>query len=217
MGEKTIYAIGRQFGSGGRAIGRKLAEHLKIPYYDKELLSIAAKDSGLSESLFHNADEKPTSSLLYSIAMGNYPMATGALGFNEMPLNDQLFLIQSNTIKRIAEKGSCVIIGRCADFVLRDNPNAISIFIHAPLAARVERAVNVYEIDADKAEDICLKNDKTRANFYNYYSDTKWGMCRTYDLSLDSASLGIEGCIEMILKYTEIYDKHHSQVGDIVK
>ncbi len=217
MGEKTIYAIGRQFGSGGRAVGRKLAERLGIPYFDKELLSIAARDSGLSESLFSNADEKPASSLLYSIAMGNYPMATGALGFNEMPLNDQLFLIQSNTIKKIAEKGSCVIIGRCADFVLRDNPDAISIFIHAPLSARVERAVNVYEIDRDKAEDICLKNDKTRANFYNYYSDTKWGMCRTYDLSLDSASLGIDGCIEMILKYTELYDKHHKSVGDKVK
>ncbi len=217
MGEKTIYAIGRQFGSGGRAIGRRLAEHLHIPYYDKELLSIAAKDSGLSESLFQNADEKPTSSLLYSLAMGNYPMATGALGFNEMPLNDQLFLIQSKTIKRIAEQGSCVIIGRCADFILRDNPDVISIFIHAPLSARVYRAVHVYEIDEDKAEDICLKNDKTRANFYNYYSDMKWGMCRTYDLSLDSASLGIEGCIDIILKYTEIYKNHVRAEGEKVE
>lgn len=216
MGEKTIYTLGRQFGSGGRAVGRKLAEHLHIPYYDKELLSIAAKDSGLSETLFRNADEKPTSSLLYSLAMGNYPMATGALGFNEMPLNDQLFLIQSKTIKKIADQGSCVIIGRCADYILRDNPNVISVFIHAPLDARVERAVNVYGVDKDKAEDICLKNDKTRANFYNYYSDKKWGMCRTYDLSLDSAGLGIEGCIEMILKYTEICDKHIQSEGEQV-
>lgn len=217
MGEKTIYTIGRQFGSGGRAIGRRLAEHLHIPYYDKELLSIAAKDSGLSESLFQNADEKPTSSLLYSLAMGNYPMATGALGFNEMPLNDQLFLIQSKTIKKIADQGSCVIIGRCADFILRDDPDVVSVFIHAPLAARVYRAVHVYEIDQDKAEDICLKSDKTRANFYNYYSDMKWGMCRTYDLSLDSASLGIEGCIEMILSYTEIFKKHRAKDGERVE
>ncbi len=213
MGEKTIFTIGRQFGSGGRKVGRQLAERLGIPFYDKELLTMAAKDSGLSEALFHNADEKPTSSLLYSLAMGNYPMATGALGFNEMPLNDQLFLIQSKTIKKIAEQGSCVIIGRCADYILRDNPHVVSVFVHAPLDARVYRAVHTYEIDEDKAEDICLKNDKTRANFYNYYSDQKWGMCRTYDLSLDSAKLGIDGCVDVILHYTEIYDKHLEKLG----
>ena len=203
MGEKTIYTIGRQFGSGGRAIGRKLAEHLHIPYYDKELLSIAAQDSGLSESLFQNADEKPTSSLLYSLAMGNYPMATGALGFNEMPLNDQLFLIQSNTIRKVASQGSCIIIGRCADYVLKGNKDLISIFVHAPLEARVKRAIESYGIDPAKAEDVCLKNDKSRANFYNYYSDHKWGMCRTYDLALDSARLGITGCVDQIIAFTE--------------
>ena len=187
---KVIYTIGRQFGSGGRKVGRTLAEKLGIPFYDKELLTIAAKDSGLSEALFHNADEKSTSSLLYSLVMGNYPMGSGALGFNEMPLNDQLFLIQSKTIKKIADQGSCVIIGRCADYV------------------RVHRAVNVYEVPADKAEDICLKNDKTRANFYNYYSDKKWGMCRTYDLALDSARLGISGCVDQIIAFTETAASH---------
>ena len=205
---KVIYTIGRQFGSGGRKVGRTLAEKLGIPFYDKELLTLAAKDSGLSEALFHNADEKPTSSLLYSLVLGNYPMSSGALGFNEMPLNDQLFLIQSKTIKKIADQGSCVLIGRCADYVLRDNPNVISIFIHAPLEARVHRAVNVYEVPADKAEDICLKNDKTRANFYNYYSDKKWGMCRTYDLALDSAMLGISGCVDQIIAFTETACAH---------
>ena len=195
--DKIIYTIGRQFGSGGRKVGRTLAEKLGIPFYDKELLTLAAKDSGLSEALFHNADEKPTSSLLYSLVMGNYPMSSGAL-----------FLIQSKTIKKIADQGSCVIIGRCADYVLRDNPNVISVFIHAPLEARVHRAVNVYEVPNDKAEDICLKNDKTRANFYNYYSDRKWGMCRTYDLALDSARLGIGGCVDQILSFTEVACAH---------
>ncbi len=208
MSDKVIYTIGRQFGSGGRKVGKALAEKLGIPYYDKELLTIAAKDSGLSEALFHNADEKPTSSLLYSLVMGNYPVASGALGFNEMPLNDQLFLIQSKTIKKIAEQGSCVIIGRCADYILRDNPEVLSVFIHAPIGARVKRAVEVYEVPAEKAEDICLKNDKTRANFYNYYSDQKWGMCRTYDLSLDSAALGIDGCVEVITQFAKIRRSH---------
>ncbi|MCR5732859.1 MAG: cytidylate kinase-like family protein [Sphaerochaetaceae bacterium] len=208
MADKVIYCIGRQFGSGGRKVGEALAKKLGIAYYDKELLTLASKDSGLSESLFHNADEKPTSMLLYSLVMGNYPMRTGALGYNEMPLNDQLFLITSKTIKKVAEKESCVIIGRCADYVLRDNPDVISIFIHAPIEARVKRAVEVYEVEKDKAEDYCLKNDKSRANFYNYYSDQKWGMCRTYDLSLDSSLLGIEGCVDQIINFTEIHNKH---------
>lgn len=214
MEGKTVFTIGRQFGSGGRKVGKALAERLGISYYDKEILTRAAEDSGLNEQLFHNADEKPTSSLLYSLMMGNYPMATGALGFNEMPLNDQLFLIQSKTIKKIASEGSCVLIGRCADYILRDNPDVISIFVHAPIEARVYRAIHTYEIDPDKAEDICLKNDKTRANFYNYYSDRKWGMCRTYDLSLDSAKLGIEGCVDMILAFRETAVRHRKATGD---
>ena len=217
MGEKTIYTIGRQFGSGGRKVGRELASRLGVPFYDKELLALAAKDSGLSETLFNNADEKPSSSLLYSLAMGNYPMATGTLGFNEMPLNDQLFLIQSKTIKKIAETGSCVIIGRCADYILRDNPNLISVFIHAPLDARVYRAIHTSEIDPDRAEDICIKNDKTRANYSNYYSDQKWGMCRTYDLSLDSSRLGIDGCVEEILLFTKLYEEHKNNLGFSIK
>lgn len=214
MEGKTVFTIGRQFGSGGRKVGKALAERLGISYYDKEILTRAAEDSGLNEQLFHNADEKPTSSLLYSLMMGNYPMATGSLGFNEMPLNDQLFLIQSKTIKKIASEGSCVLIGRCADYILRDNPDVISIFVHAPIEARVYRAIHTYEIDPDKAEDICLKNDKTRANFYNYYSDRKWGMCRTYDLSLDSAKLGIEGCVDMILAFRETALRHRKATGD---
>lgn len=208
MGERTIYTIGRQFGSGGRQVGKALAERLGIPYYDKELLAMAAKDSGFSEELFHSADEKPASSLLYSLVMGNYPMSSGTLGFNEMPLNDQLFLIQSNTIRKVAKKGSCIIIGRCADYILKGNPDLISIFIHAPLVARVKRAVECYEVPADRAEEVCLKNDKSRANFYNYYSDQKWGMCRTYSLSLDSSLLGIEGCVDEIIRFTELTDKN---------
>ena len=208
MGERTIYTLGRQFGSGGRQVGKALAERLGIPYYDKELLAMAAKDSGFSEELFHSADEKPASSLLYSLVMGNYPMSSGTLGFNEMPLNDQLFLIQSNTIRKVAKKGSCIIIGRCADYILKGNPDLISIFIHAPLEARVKRAVECYEVPTDRAEEVCLKNDKSRANFYNYYSDQKWGMCRTYSLSLDSSLLGIEGCVDEIIRFTELADKN---------
>ncbi len=206
MSEGTVYTIGRQYGSGGRYVGRKLADKLGIPFFDKELVALAAKESGLSEALFHNADEKASSSLFYSLAIGSYPLGGGsAFGSAEMPLNDQLFLIVSQTIKKIAEKGSCVIIGRCADYILREMDNRLSIFIHAPIEARVERAVKFYKLDASKAAEMCLRNDKKRANFYNYYSDKKWGMCRTYDLSLDTSKLGIEGSVEQIVSYEKLW------------
>ncbi|MGD9927001.1 MAG: AAA family ATPase [Sphaerochaeta sp.] len=208
MSTNTVFTIGRQFGSGGRQVGKNLAEKLGIPFYDKELIAISAQDSGLSEALFSNADEKATSSIFYSLVMGNYPMASGALGVTEMPLNDQLFLIQSKTIKRLASEGPCVIVGRCADYILREMENTINIFIHADLDSRVERAIRVYEIEEKKAEDICLKTDKQRANFYNYYSDRKWGMCRTYDLSLDSGKLGIDGCVDQIINYEQLWQKN---------
>ncbi|MDY0303872.1 MAG: cytidylate kinase-like family protein [Sphaerochaeta sp.] len=211
MSTETVFTIGRQFGSGGRKVGKTLAEKLGIPFYDKELIAISARDSGLSEELFANADEKATSSIFYSLVMGNYPMASGALGVTEMPLNDQLFLIQSKTIKRLASLGPCVIVGRCADYILREQANVINIFIHAKLADRVKRATEVYEIAAGKAEDVCLKTDKQRANFYNYYSDRKWGMCRTYDLSLDSGMLGIEGCAELIMQFDRLSTAHTGQ------
>lgn len=211
MSTNVVFTIGRQFGSGGRQVGKTLAEKLGIPFYDKELIAISARDSGLSEALFSNADEKATSSIFYSLVMGNYPMASGALGVTEMPLNDQLFLIQSKTIKRLASEGSCVIVGRCADYILRDMDNVVNIFVHADLKNRVERAVRVYEVPENKAEDVCLKADKQRANFYNYYSDRKWGMCRTYDLSLDSGMLGIEGCAEQIISFEKLWLAHKGQ------
>lgn len=211
MSTNVVFTIGRQFGSGGRQVGKTLAEKLGIPFYDKELIAISARDSGLSEALFSNADEKATSSIFYSLVMGNYPMASGALGVTEMPLNDQLFLIQSKTIKRLASEGSCVIVGRCADYILRDMDNVVNIFVHADLKNRVERAVRVYEVPENKAEDVCLKADKQRANFYNYYSDRKWGMCRTYDLSLDSGMLGIEGCAEQIISFEKLWRANKGQ------
>ena len=212
MSTNVVFTIGRQFGSGGRQVGKTLAEKLGIPFYDKELIAISARDSGLSEALFSNADEKATSSIFYSLVMGNYPMASGALGVTEMPLNDQLFLIQSKTIKRLASEGACVIVGRCADYILRDMDNVLNIFVHADLKNRIERAIRVYEVPENKAEDVCLKADKQRANFYNYYSDRKWGMCRTYDLSLDSGMLGIEGCAEQIISYEKLWRAHKGQV-----
>lgn len=211
MSCSTVFTIGRQFGSGGRQVGKRLANELGIPFYDKELVALAAKDSGLSEALFANADEKASSSLFYSLVVGSYPLATGAIGVTEMPLNDQLFLILSKTIKKLAEQSGCVIVGRCADYILRDHPDLVSVFIHAPIEDRKKRAIDIYQVAPADAEDVCLKNDKKRANFYNYYSDRKWGMCRTYDLSLDSGMLGIDGCVKQIISFTELWKANKNQ------
>lgn len=208
----TVFTIGRQFGSGGRQVGQELAERLGIPFYDKELIALSARESGLSESLFASADEKPAGGLFYSLMMGAYPATAGVFGAGDMPLNDQLFLIQSKTIKKLAEDGPCVIVGRCADYVLRDYPNMLSIFIHANLEERIKRAIDVYHIPEEKAEDTCLKTDKKRANFYNYYSDQKWGMCRTYHLSIDSSRLGINHCVDLILDYETVWREHDKEV-----
>lgn len=202
-----IYTIGREFGSGGKAIGEKLAERLGIKLYDKELLQQAAKDSGFCEEIFENHDEKPTNSFLYSLVMDTYSVSGySAAPFLDMPLNHKVFLAQFETIKKIAETESCVIVGRCADYALADNPDCINIFIHADMDIRVRNICKSLNITENKARDIINKTDKQRASYYNYYTSKKWGDSKSYNLSLDAGKLGIDNCVEMILKYRELYD-----------
>ena len=194
---KSIITIGRQYGSGGREIGKKLADQLGIPFYDNELLDIAAKKSGICEELFETNDEKPTSSLLYSLVMGSY-------GGDSLPFNHKIFLAQFDAIRSIADEGPCVIIGRCGDYALEDYPNLINIFIHADLKLRVKRAIENYGIESGKAEDFVLKTDKKRASYYNFYSSRKWGNLDNYDLTVDSGFLGIDNTVELIKKFIEL-------------
>ena len=202
-----IYTIGREFGSGGKAVGEKLAERLGIKLYDKELLQQAAKDSGFCEEIFENHDEKPTNSFLYSLVMDTYSVSGySAAPFLDMPLNHKVFLAQFETIKKIAEAESCVIVGRCADYALADNPDCINIFIHADMDIRVRNVCKNLNITENKARDIINKTDKQRASYYNYYTSKKWGDSKSYNLSLDAGKLGIDNCVEMILKYRELYD-----------
>ena len=148
-----IYTIGREFGSGGREVGEKLAAKLGIKLYDKELLQQAAKDSGFCEEIFENHDEKPTNSFLYSLVMDTYSVSGySAAPFLDMPLNHKVFLAQFETIKKIAEKESCVIVGRCADYALSDNPNCINVFIHADLDVRIKNVSRNLNITENKAE-----------------------------------------------------------------
>ena len=202
-----IYTIGREFGSGGREVGEKLAAKLGIKLYDKELLQQAAKDSGFCEEIFENHDEKPTNSFLYSLVMDTYSVSGySAAPFLDMPLNHKVFLAQFETIKKIAEKESCVIVGRCADYALSDNPDWINIFIHADLDVRIKNVSRNLNITENKARDIINKTDKQRASYYNYYTSKKWGDSKSYNLSLDAGKLGTDNCVEMILKFRELMD-----------
>lgn len=187
---KMIITLGRQFGSGGREVGKRLAKALDIPFYDKELLSVAAKESGISEELFESNDEKPTNSLLYALAMGNYS--------SEMPLNHRIFLAQFDAIKKIASEGPCVIVGRCADYALRDYANCVSVFVHAPLEKRIERAITVYNVPERLAQGTISRTDRQRANYYNFYTNKKWGNVDNYELAVDSGSVGLDGAVEII-------------------
>ena len=202
-----IYTIGREFGSGGKYVGEELAKRLGIKCYDKDLLQKAAKESGFCEEIFQNHDEKPTSSFLYSLVMDTYS-ANGysTASFLDMPLNHKVFLAQFETIKKLAENESCVIVGRCADYALADHPNCINVFIKANMDYRMKLVAKRSNLTESKAKDMIIKQDKQRASYYNYYTSKKWGDSKSYDLCLDSSKLGIEGCVDMILKFKEIMD-----------
>lgn len=196
MSDKII-TIGRQFGSGGREIGEKLALKLGIPFYDKDLLKRAAKESGLCEEIFENFDEKPSSSFLYSLVMDPYSLGYSNNGY-DLPLNHKVFLAAFDTIKKIADEGACVIVGRCADYALQDYDNVLNVFVHAPLEDRIKRISAKYELSESKAKDMIYKKDKQRASYYNYYSSSKWADIKNYDLTINSSHLGIDQTVEVI-------------------
>lgn len=195
--EKTIITISREFGSGGREIGKKIAEQLNIPFYDKELIEIAAKESGIDKELFEDSDERTSRGFHLLGALG-YSLGGPLSTITELSLNDRLFMVQSDIIKQVAEQGSCVIVGRCADYVLRDHKDVLNVFIHARMEDRKKRAVNSYEVDERDIEGSIRKIDKKRANYYEYYTDRKWGRAENYDISINSSSFGIDGTVEII-------------------
>ena len=206
-----IYTIGREFGSMGQLVGEKLAERLGIKCYDKELLQHAAKDSGFCEEIFENHDEKPTNSFLYSLVMDTYSAGSyAAAPFLDMPLNHKVFLAQFDTIKKIAEQESCVIVGRCADYALANHPDCINIFVRAELDDRIKLISKRLDITENKAKDLILKNDKQRASYYNYYTCKKWGDTRSYDLMLNTSKLSVDDCVDLIIDFRKHYEKKKS-------
>ena len=204
----TIITVGRQFGSGGREIGKMVADKYGIKYYDKELLSRAAKESGFCEEMIQNHDERPTNSFLYNLVMDTYSFGYNASSFVEMPISHKVFLAQFDTIKKIAEEGPCVIVGRCADYALSDFDNVLNLFIQADEDFTIKRIKERFaDVTTDeKAREMMNKKDKQRQSYYNYYSSKKWGRADSYDLSINSSILGIEGTVKFITQYIEDFE-----------
>ena len=200
MNKKIIITIARQYGSGGREIGELVAKGLGIPLYDKELITEAATRGSLDENVTKLADESAANSLLYTLAMGSNVLGTTMHFGYKMPLNDKLFILQSEVIKEFAKEESCVFIGRCADYVLRDEDKLFRIFVYGDLDHRQSRiAAKHPEIKQSQIIDVINKTDKRRSSYYNFYTGNKWGKYDNYDIAINSSTLGIEGSAELII------------------
>ena len=203
MSNNLIITIGRECGSGGRHIGKKLAEELGIKCYDKELIDVAVKKSGLCKEIFETHDEKPTSSFLYSLVMDTHSLGYASSAYMDMPLNHKVFLAQFDTIKQIASEESCVIIGRCADYALADFPNVVTVFITADEDVKINTLMGRHDMTEAQAKSFMAKTDKKRASYYNYYSSKRWGDSKSYDLCINSSKVGLEGAIRIIKAFAE--------------
>jgi cytidylate kinase len=204
MADKLAITIGRQFGSGGREIGMRVGEILGIKVYDKELLTMAAEKKGINPDYLRRVDEKAANSLLYTLAMGGSLYGARHLGV-DVPINDQLFIAQTEIIKEAAESDSAIFIGRCADYILRNHPHRLSFFIYSDFESRVNRIAKRHDISAKEAEALINKTDKKRISYYNFYTGKKWGKFENYHMSLDSSLLGVEGTAQMIAQLIKIY------------
>lgn len=203
MEKRIVVTIGRQFGSGGRIVGKKLAEQLGIPYYDKELINLASKESGICGEFFEKADEKNSGSLLKALAVG-FSMNNAIFQSNDYLSNESLFQIQSEVIRKVAAEGSCVLVGRCADYILRDEPDCVHVFISASWQDRVRRAMEYNRVPEKEAEEFLKKADKSRASYYNYYTDKVWGAAGSYDLCVNSSLYGIDRTVDFIRQFAGI-------------
>lgn len=206
----TIITIGRQFGSGGREIGEKVAAHFGIKCFDKELLTRAAKESGFCEEMIQNHDERPTNSFLYNLVMDTYSFGYNSSSFVDMPISHKVFLAQFDTVKKIADEGPCIIVGRCADYALSEYKNSLHLFISGNMDKKIKRISEKYDLTEDKAKDMIIKKDKQRQSYYNYYSSKKWGQAESYDLCINSSVLGIDGTVKLIIQYIEDFEKSNS-------
>ena len=207
MAGNLIIAINRQYGSGGKEIGTKIATDLGIPIYDQEIPELAAQKSGIRKDYFEKVDEKPTDSFLYALAMNTFSMNGTMNPFDNTLSSDRLFNIQAEVVKEIAQQGPCVIIGRCAEYILREEENCLSFYIGASMEKRVERIVRLYNLSEKEAQKRITSIDKKRSSYYGYYAGKEWNACSSYDLSVDAGVLGVEKTAELIKNYIELRTK----------
>lgn len=193
----VVITIGREYGSGGRLIAKQLSEELGITFYDKELITAVARKTGFSENFIRDSEhQRPTNSFLYDLYT--------AVQTPSVP--DQVFIAQAKVIKEAASRESCVIVGRCADYILREHPNCLHVFVHADKAARIKRIVGLGYCDEKKAPDFVTKKDKQRANYYNFYSNNRWDDLQNYDLTIDTSRFSVDLAVDMIIDAAKLLD-----------
>lgn len=199
-----VITIARGYGSGGRTIGKKLAQELGIPYYDRELLRLASDESGINEALFGKADEKVKNTLLFKSARSVYQGEVIPPDREGFISNENLFNYQAKVLKDLATKESFVAIGRCADYVLKDVENVVRIFVHAPLETCIETMKTMSSLPEKEIEKNILRIDKERAEYYTHYTGRRWDDAGNYDLCLNSKDLGFDKCVEIVKAYMDI-------------
>ena len=195
--DEFIITISREYGSGGRYVGELLAKELGIPFYDKDIIQMVSKKSGLSEGLIEKSEEYMSNTFLHNL---NYTAYSGydSVTFYDTPITDKVFLAQSDVIKELATQGSCIIVGRCADYILRNDPRLVTVFIRAELDDKVDRAVKYYSLSAEKAPESIRKINKHRTNYYKYYTNRQWGNLEYFDLAINTTFTGIDGAVTLI-------------------
>ena len=193
----SIITISREFGTGARLIGREVAALLNYGYYDRALIEMAAEKSGLSEEFIERTEEKASNSFLFNLATAAY-LASDITAEYTVPVNDRAFMVQSDVIRDIARSGNGVIVGRCADYVLKDHPKLLRVFIYANKEDRINRIVNEYGQDPKNAESVLNKIDKGRANYHKFYTGTNWRSMENYDLCINTSKTGIQGAVMAI-------------------
>jgi cytidylate kinase len=192
-----VITISREFGSGGRQIGERLAEELNIAFYDKSLIHLAVAKSGLDPITIEKTEEEATSKFLFYLALGGY-VSTGVFSQVNVPISDQIFFAQSKIIEELAAQGSCVIIGRCANHILRDFSGRVRVFVHGETKDKLRRIVQDYGVAAEDAETKMAKMDKGRANYHEHYTDERWGIVKSYDLAINTSFSGVDGAVKII-------------------
>lgn len=208
MNKNLVITIARQYGSGGKEVGQKLAAELHVPFYDKNLIIEAAQKDGIDSKLFEEAEERANDSLIYALAMGQYVPGNKKVSVKDLTLYDRVYKIQSDVIRRVAAEGPCVIVGRCGDYILKDLPHCIRVFIHAEIRKRLQRAIEDYHLPPELSnETFVRKKDKRRSNYHKYYTDLQWGEAESYHVSLDSGSIDTDCCVRVLMEYIRTYCK----------